>query len=81
MNGIQKTNGQWWTGKCWGTKEAAYEFEGYKAPIFLEEEGENELVIGCIAADPRYYAMDPATCDILEGSEPVASVKPLRGRH
>ncbi len=58
---IENTSGAYWTGSCWGVRQAAREYDGIDD--LPEEIGDLELWTQPDAGEARYYPVDGAEAD------------------
>lgn len=80
MYAIEKSNGSWWTGTCWGVEQAREEYaEIDDLPTWIGEE-DSELSLTVFATpdhggylDARYYDDDTYDDDNNDGA--IASVR------
>lgn len=63
---IQKGNGQWWTGECWGVEQARETYDADSLPIVLVDMGER------LELFETGYPIDYVYCD--ENGENEAGV-------
>jgi hypothetical protein len=74
---IQSTSGQWWTGSCWGVKQAREEYALADLPLDLPKGNMDMSILDLIAGgnpEDCYY------CDLDEvpGNDIVASVREVK---
>lgn len=72
---IQKDNGQWWTGKCWGVEQAREVYsELGTLPLFIHTDDPSERYLALLINDLSPFDV----CYFGGGDEPKARVYEVR---